>query len=856
MVESRSSNSPSRQSMNGAPLSPAPPVRGMRLSRSPSGAAPPERPVGQRSVSMYIKSPAAYMRNSTLETREEEEDVDDAGSSSMSQKPVTTLRRPPMASKSKSMITRKAKQRPSLSQAFRETSDSEPNGTIEPLSIPKTRKPPSTISSNFTSPTSTASKRSPRTSITSDGCTANDTPVKDAGPKKAVKSSSALRESIAKAKAARKAAQQQQRESNKSPDATEDHSLKDPFDQLPEMEPTGAALQSRTAAARKSGHLNISAMGLTAIPDEVMTMYSFDPNSNDVWYENVDLVKLMAADNELTSLPDEVFPDIDVTQINPDEAAPNAQFAGLEHIDLHGNKLSCLPPGLKRLQRLRTLNLSKNKLDDMEALGVVFGIENLTELKLAENNLSGMMSADIGRLVKLEVLDLHGNNLTGLPDSIAELTGLRILNVSENKLPSLPLLAMKDLPLTELNVWKNRLNGHFFPKAFKRHDTLQILNVATNNLEELSVEDSVELPNLQQMFVEQNCLKTLPNISSWKSLLTIIATENSITAFPEGLTDLQNTKHLDFTGNDIRLIDENIGSMESLVTLRIANNPLRERKLLAMDTEELKRELNSRREVKERSPDEEEGSVQTEFTLAPESPTATITHAWRVKQRGVLDRSSTSLSDLEPSDIEPLIAKADIRCLYLQRNRLEKFPVPALSLIAHSLIDLDLSNNPVGRTELTTPLSLPSLQNLTLSSTAMTSLEPLLTYLSAPSLSFLDISINRLKGPLPVMRATYPNLVTFLASENAFDSLAYEAVEGLQVLDVANNDIDALPPRAGLLGVDDVAPGKNALRRFEVAGNRFRVPRWQIVSKGTEAVLDHLKNRISEAEMKEWKPEE
>ncbi|EGD98986.1 hypothetical protein TESG_06350 [Trichophyton tonsurans CBS 112818] len=855
--------SSSRQSLNGTPSSPAPSARGARFPRSPSVASTSrERPVAQRSVSMYIKSPAASIRNGMLKTSEEDVEETESTSSLPPHQPIAPAakaaanRQPP---KSQSMISRKPRTMPSLSQVFGETPDSETTGIIEPLSIPKTRKPPSTISSNFTSPTSTTSKQSPRTSITSDGYPATDIPPKEPEPKKTAKSSSALRESIAKAKAARKAAQQQQqlqqkRESSlKSPDTVEEDGLKDPFSELPSMEPTGAALQSRTASARKSGLLNISAMGLTALPDEVMTMYTFDPNSNDVWYENVDLVKFMAADNELTSLPDEAFPDVDLAEFNADEPGPNAQFGGLEHIDLHGNKLSSLPMGLRRLQRLHSLNLSKNKLDSMDALDVVFSIESLTELKLAENNLSGMLASDIGRLVKLEVLDLHGNCLTGLPDSIADLTALRILNVSENRLPSLPLMAMKDLPLTELNVWKNRLDGYFFPKAFKRHDTLQVLNIATNNLDELAAEDTIELPNLQQLFVEQNCLKFFPNISSWKSLLTIIASENRLSALPEGLADLENIKHLDFTTNDIRLIDDNIGSMESLVTLRISNNPLREKKFLSMDTDDLKRELNSRREVKEPSQDEEEGSVQTEFTLAPESPTATITHAWRVKQRGVLDRSSTNLSDLEPVDIEPLIAKSDIRCLYLQRNHLEKFPVPALSLVAHSLIDLDLSNNPIGRTELSTPLSLPNLQNLTLSSSALTSLEPLIANLSAPSLSFLDISINRLKGPVPVMRATYPNLVTFLASENAFDSLSYEAVEGLQVLDVANNDIDALPPRAGLLGVDDVPPGKNALRRFEVAGNKFRVPRWQVVSKGTEAILDHLKNRISEAEMKEWK---
>jgi len=36
----------------------------------------------------------------------------------------------------------------------------------------------------------------------------------------------------------------------------------------------------------------------------------------------------------------------------------------------------------------------------------------------------------------------------------------------------------------------------------------------------------------------------------------------------------------------------------------------------------------------------------------------------------------------------------------------------------------------------------------------------------------------------------------------------------------------------------------HTLTSFDVAGNRFRVPNWQVLGKGTEAVLTWLRGRI------------
>jgi hypothetical protein len=116
-------------------------------------------------------------------------------------------------------------------------------------------------------------------------------------------------------------------------------------------------LRKRIDGARVDGRLNMAAMDLKDIPEDVLQMYKYDPNDTMVaWGEIVDLTSLIAADNELEVLPEAMFPDVDFeTMIDADEGGP--QFGGLQTIDLHGNMLRELPLGLKRLTQLSRLNL-------------------------------------------------------------------------------------------------------------------------------------------------------------------------------------------------------------------------------------------------------------------------------------------------------------------------------------------------------------------------------------------------------------------------------------------------------------------------------------------------------------------
>jgi hypothetical protein len=129
----------------------------------------------------------------------------------------------------------------------------------------------------------------------------------------------------------------------------------DPFNQGISQASSKGLLRKRIAAARTDGRLNVAAMGFKEIPEEVMTMYESVGDSS--WAEAVDLTKFVAADNELELLSDNVFPDVDPQEVANDEDAKGNQFGGLETLDLHGNVLIALPLGLRRLERLTSLNL-------------------------------------------------------------------------------------------------------------------------------------------------------------------------------------------------------------------------------------------------------------------------------------------------------------------------------------------------------------------------------------------------------------------------------------------------------------------------------------------------------------------
>ena len=485
----------------------------------------------------------------------------------------------------------------------------------------------------------------------------------------------------------------------------------------------------------------------------------------------------------------------------------------------------------------------------------------------------------------MEILDLHGNNISSLPSNFGNLSRLRILNISENVFETLPFEIFAELPLTELAARKNQLSGTLISESVSSLPSMQTLDVSANQLVHLVAPGAAcEMPAIHQLLLSVNRLQALPDITSWQNLFTLSADENSINAIPEGFTKLEKLRSVDFSSNDIRVIPAEIGLMENLAMLRLSGNPLRDKKFSTASTDELKSILAQRLEppqlpeevsgaealggsgaafgtALDRVPskpthDDEDNASEDDFatppTSAPGSPNRSRSHTltgqtWPVKAGGVLDRSRTESSSLHPVVCSKIAASTKVYSIQLQHNLFTTLP-DSLSFFAETLTSLTLAKNQLlGEEYLTEDLELPALKDLSLADNKITSLVPLTSHLHAPNLQKLDVCLNRIASlPDTQLRTAFPKLEILLVANNHLEELDPETIKGLRIVNASNNDIAHLNPRLGLL----------SLETLEVTGNRFRVPKWNVLDRGTEATLRWLRSRVPLADMAAWKEQE
>ncbi|KAG8671111.1 hypothetical protein FPOAC2_04433 [Fusarium poae] len=724
-------------------------------------------------------------------------------------------------------------------------------------------------------------------------------------PPSARKSSAALREQIAKAKAAKRAQMKQAaelaqtQEGEEAPIIPEDTGFDfgvnndDPFNLRQGEDPKKKVLQNRVSAARTSGRLNIAALHLKEIPIEVLKMYDLESigTFDGSWAESVDLTRLVAADNELEELDDFVFPDSEPSSFDEAQASQGNIFAGLETLDMHGNLLVNVPLGMRRLTCLTSLNLSSNRLTN-NSLDTISQVTSLRDLRLANNLFYGPLNPVLAGLSELEILDIHGNNISALPPKIENMSRLRILNLSENSFESLPFDSLATLSITELNVRKNKLKGTLIEERIGCLPQLHTLDASANQLERLiPLGAAIDFPVLHSLSLSMNRLQGLPDMTSWVSLLTLSVEENSISGIPNSFMSLEKLRHADFSSNDIRVIPPEVSRMDNLTMIRLSGNPLRDKKFLSITTEDLKAVLANRldppppyqepvdqvgildvlKDAKDSDTkpayDEEDYQSNDSFATPPTSPNRSRSHTvssrrsrshtlsnqtWPVKPGGILDRSQTESSSLHPVVCAKVAAENRVRQIFLQNNLFATLP-NSLSFFSETLTALSLSHNQlVGEAYLTEELELLALREINLASNHITNLRALTQFLHAPSLEKIDVTMNRINALPTDLKEAFPNLNVLLASNNHIANLEPEMIKGITTVDVSNNDISFLNPRIGLLG----GPGPGGLQRFEVTGNRFRVPRWNVLERGTDATLRWLRGRVPVAEMGAWQGEE
>ncbi|KAK6506126.1 hypothetical protein TWF506_011049 [Arthrobotrys conoides] len=206
-----------------------------------------------------------------------------------------------------------------------------------------------------------------------------------------------------------------------------------------------------------------------------------------------------------------------------------------------------------------------------------------------------------------------------------------------------------------------------------------------------------------------------------------------------------------------------------------------------------------------------------------------------IRPGGILDLTAKNMQEFT----EEVLGETDtlmVKVLLLQRNSLTTFS-PCIKTF-RGLYTLDLSCNGLkGEEYLNVEMEFPYLKTLLLHTNYIENLEAVVKYIEAPRLNYLDVHANKLKSFPDDLSKRYGSLTTFVASDNKIETVSVEGLEGVQIVDLMNNSIGQLPPELGLL------EGKG-LRELRVLGNLFRVPRRNIVERGTEAILEWLRERI------------
>lgn len=574
--------------------------------------------------------------------------------------------------------------------------------------------------------------------------------------------------------------------------------------------------------ARKNGQLNLTGRGMIDVPDQVWNIniltdderrglsLSLDQCDGDRWWDQADLTKLYLSSNKLSSLS----PDIEKLQ-------------ALTILELNDNDIALLPDTIGNLRQLSKLNISRNKIEKLP--NSFFQLKELRQL-IAHHNAISELSDDIGNLSFIEMMDLSHNKLTSLPAMIGFLSRVTNLNLSYNK-------------LTEL------------PPEIGSMNALQILDVSSNHLQSLP-EPIGSLCHLEQLFVQQNDLTALPPFSGCARLKELHVSNNAIEAFPievietllglrtldlkcnklstlsPDITMIQGLERLDLSNNNLASLPYELGTLVHLKGLGVEGNPLRaiRRDIVKRGTVHLLKWLQDR--LGESPESAAHKRLSGGAGLNDGSDLAESIEKFALKTTHALELSKRSLHDV-PEEVFRMAAECDASTIDLSKNALESVP-KGLEIACPVTTELNLGFNKLsslpGFLYLATRLTFLDLRNNYLSDLPME-----MSALS--SVREVNLSFNRFSR-IPEVVTSWEALEILFASDNKIEQLDVAELQKLKriaVLDLRNNNILQVPPELGNM---------QQLRNLQLEGNPFRNPRPAILSKGTPALLEFLRDRI------------
>lgn len=495
-------------------------------------------------------------------------------------------------------------------------------------------------------------------------------------------------------------------------------------------------------------------------------------------------------------------------------------------LDLHDNLLQSLPEEIGMLENLTRINLNHNKLKELPV--EFFRLKNLKSLTVSNNELE-QLHEDVGQLAYLETLDLAYNKLGSLPPSLGYCSNLKKLDCNNNKLRGVPNDLSSLHKLTTLDLSDNGLE--VWPETFNAFSKLETLYLKNNKL--MLMPGLRECPHLKEIHLGYNRLQklTVDDIENLPNIHLLDLRDNRINAIPDEIVNLQTLERLDLSSNDLSNLPFAIGTMPNIKTLSIEGNPMKSirRDILKRGTVELMKYLRSRMSDEELAKMREIGNVSPVANICDSPP---VPDKYAMKTNATMNMSKKDINTLPDEAVENA-QEAKVKAVDLSRNQFTELP-NNMEPILPRLFELNMSFN---RLEKIAPFIglAQSLAYLNVGNNRLSDLPAELSQI--PHLRELAIPFNQF-SKIPEVVFSCLKLETLVMCDNKLTEIPVEGLaklERLAILDLSNNNINSVPGELGLM---------RQLQGLQLEGNAFRVPRRDLLLKGTEAVLKYLRDKI------------
>ncbi|KAI9301031.1 hypothetical protein BJ944DRAFT_252640 [Cunninghamella echinulata] len=200
----------------------------------------------------------------------------------------------------------------------------------------------------------------------------------------------------------------------------------------------------------------------------------------------------------------------------------------LKELWLVDNEYSSLPSSIRHATQLEHLNITGNRLRDLSAAH----LEDIPQLKSlrACNNKLETLPENFGQLKQLNHLNISNNCLTTFPMILCDMVQLTYLDISFNKITHLPEEIGSLKKLTHFFAIGIRLSGRL-PVAFIELENLQQVDLRQNCITDL--DELCHLPKLDTLFMDYNAVSVVNGDIRYIRQLQLL--KNHLTQFNMGV---------------------------------------------------------------------------------------------------------------------------------------------------------------------------------------------------------------------------------------------------------------------------------------------------------------------------------